>query len=406
MLDPLSRLEAIRERPTEAGSLDRVREIAAAHRRDPEVSRVACRAALAIADLRAFDEPRLDAQGPEHLVLELTEGATDVPSLRARANALGLLRRDDEAVATFERALVLAPDDAPTLFDLSLFAKRRARFRECLDATQRALACASSRALQFHLAIAATALGRGELALAAYRALGLPVRLTNGGMPMIEGLPPAFVRVAARGSGVGSDRDRAIPDRAIGFEVIEVAPISPCHGVIAGAAFRDGPVDHGDVVLWDAAPVEMLRSPTGEVSPLFPLLACLRAGTERRFRFAALEQRIGDAAALEAELPEGCRVFVQREHAEHVCPRCANGEVLQKHDHERDLVHVVYGKLIAAESVSLTELRDRIERFVRAHGRVSLSIPALYEALGDAKRAGAEHQAFLGVERAVLRGSR
>ena len=37
------------------------------------------------------------------------------------------------------------------------------------------------------------------------------------------------------------------------------------------------------------------------------------------------------------------------------------------------------------------------------NGRVVLAIPELYEALGDSKRAGQEHQAWRGIERNAMK---
>lgn len=321
-----------------------------------------------------------------------------------RANALRLAGHafDDEARASYEAALAVSPDRAAWWYDYGLLHKWRGRWEEALTASRRARELGGdNRPLLWNVAIAATALGRGEEAADAWRTLGIPARLNEAGMPVVDGLEPAQLRVPSRGT--GHDDGGALPDRGATFELVWVAPLSPVHGVVQTPTFRDAPVDWGDVVLWDGAPVDVAEI-DGRPVPRFPLLEILARGDERRLRFVGLQQAAGEVERLSGELPEGCLVFVQAERIEHVCVRCASGEVLTKHEHTAPAEHrIVYGKIIVPGAVELAQVRDVIATAMRSRGTFQLAIPQLHELLGDTKRAGQEHQAWRGIERVAIR---
>jgi tetratricopeptide (TPR) repeat protein len=306
--------------------------------------------------------------------------------------------RDDEASHRFDAAIAARPDDPDFRFDVGLFHKSRGRFAEAHDAFQRAFALGRRDApLFFNLAVSATALGRGDAAKKAWAHLGIDVQVNEAGMPVATNIPDVELRVPTRGSGHAATGP--IPDDAMTFEVVSVAALSPCHGVVQTPTLRDAPVDYGDVVLWDGVPVG--RRVVGDrVVPRFALLEILRPGNERRFRFIALEKAPEDTARLAERLPKGSSLFVLDAQVEAVCPRCAAGDALIKHAHLAPEEHrITRGKLIVDADTSLAAVRDALEAAVQKSGSVSLSVPALYDALGDAKRAGREHQAYRGIER-------
>ncbi|RLB54421.1 MAG: hypothetical protein DRJ42_09210 [Deltaproteobacteria bacterium] len=373
---------------------------------------------IATASGAPIDTPRL-ALGPATEALALAgellgrdDGDDPDEARRAylevqRANALRLVGRehDEEAQLLFEAVLARSTDDqqnAAALFDLGLFHKSRGRFAEAFDAFARARdAGFEGKNLFFNLAAAATALGRGEAARDAWAALGIDLEVNAAGMPYGAVPGPVEVRVPTRGSGHGVAP--VVPDEALSFEVVSVAPISPCHGVVQTPTLRDAPVDYGDVILWDGTPVAM-KEVDGRAVPRFPLLEILRRGDERRFRFVALEQVAGDLDGLGAALPDGAELFALEARVEVVCPRCAAGDAFVKHEHGTPEPHrIIYGKLIAAPDLGLPSLSDALTEAMRGAGRVSLAVPELYDALGDAKRAGQEHQAFRGIEQVALR---
>ncbi|MBC7174316.1 MAG: tetratricopeptide repeat protein, partial [Polyangiaceae bacterium] len=316
-----------------------------------------------------------------------------------QANALRLLGadRDTESREAFQNALALDPTNGNWWFDLGLLHKWRGRFADGLEANLRARArLGETRAVQWNIAICATAAGQGDLAAGVWKQLGLPASLSSGGMPLIEGLPPVQVRVISRGAGIGPRS--SFPDRAAGFEVVWVTPLSPCHGVVASPTFRDTPLDYGDLIVWDGAPVGVAESSDGTKVPRFPLLEILRRGDERKLRFVALTEEPDRIDLLERALPEGCMVFAQREKIESARPAVGTESFLVKPREASALDHhLFHGKIVAPSSVPVEQLVAAIESLRSAS--IAVSVPELYELLGDSKRAGQEHQAFRGIER-------
>jgi hypothetical protein len=227
--------------------------------------------------------------------------------------------------------------------------------------------------------------------------MGFQARVLDTGMPYVEGLPPAQVRIATRGSGHGYTGPEL--DQSVVFELVWVSPASPWHGVVQTPTFREGSVDYGDLVLWDGTPVGVTEH-EGKTVPRFPLLCKLRDGGERRFRFIALEQDEGDVAACAAGLPEPAQIFMQRANVEMLCPRCASGDHMHKHSHQPPEPHrIVYGKLIVPGELDLKQFRSAFDAYVRTHPKVQFVIPGLLEALGETKEAGKAHQLWRGLER-------
>ena len=389
-----------------------VSRVLAHHPERAEVVTRGCDALIRIAERLAPDEPRPQGD-PARLAadaatrcLAAAESDPEQAALAgylhmARANALRLLRDHDAALASYRAALALQPERGAWWFNLGLLHKAKGEWSEAFAVNQRARALlGDDRPVLWNLAISATALGRGTDAVEALRKLGHDARVAASGMPYVDGLPPVQVRVASVGSGFGARA--ALPDRAVGFEVLWVTPISPCHGVVSSASQRDTAADFGDVVLWDAVPVAVAEH-GGKPIPRFPLLALLRRGDERRFRFVALQQAERDVAAFAEGLPGGAQMFVHHERVELLCARCASGEHMRKHQHEPPEEHrLVYGKLIVAGSVDLPAFRRELDARVRARPQIQLVVPGLLEAVGDTAAAGKAHQMWRGLERAGL----
>lgn len=379
----------------------------------PVVSYHVVEALLRAAERHAPDEPPLDpesdaraAAGAAMRVLEALGERRDDPAIgpfvyAQLGNALRLAGpgEDARALEALTRATQLAPANGGFWFDLGVLHKWRGRFQPAYECFLRAQSrLGDTRAVLVNLAVSATAIGDGDVAGLCFKKLGFPVSLNpQSGAPVVEGLPALNVRVLSRGAGYGFEG--AVPDRAAAFELVQVLPISPCHGVVASATFRDAPIDFGDTVLFDAMPVA--RTSEG---PVFPLLEVLRRGDERRFRFVGLQHASGDVEALHAALPEGTVIVVHREQVEMICPHCASGDAWKKHEHAPAEEHrIVYGKLIIPATVALPLFRAALDKAIRERGKVSIAVPALYEALGDAKRAGQEHQAWRGIERNAIK---
>lgn len=314
------------------------------------------------------------------------------------ANAQRLAHHFPEAEEAYDRALALDTNNGDWWFNLGLLHKAQADFGRALFATQKAQAnLGDKRGVLWNIALCATALGQGQLAVDSMRKLGFKAELLETGMPHVDGLPPVQVRVATRGSGHGYSGPEL--DSSVLFELVWVSPASPVHGVVQTPTFREGSVDYGDLVLWDGTPVGVTEH-DGKPVPRFPLLSKLRDGGERRFRFIALEQDEGDVAACAAALPEPVHLFVLRAHVEMLCPRCASGDHMHKHTHQAPEPHrLAYGKLIVPADLDLKQFRVGFDAYVRKYPKVQFVIPGLHEALGETQAAGKAHQLWRGLER-------
>ncbi|MFK7990957.1 MAG: hypothetical protein AB8I08_33360 [Sandaracinaceae bacterium] len=384
---------------------------------EPAIVARVCAALIRAAERRPVDEPPL-ADGPASIAASALsrcmgklapDGRLD-PDVGGRlaaqrGTALGLLgpNRHAEAVGAIESALSLA-SRGDWWGDLAIVQKRGRDFSASLEAAKKARAAlGNQKPVLWNLAIAATATGDGELAAEAWAALGLPVERVGDGLPFVEGLEPAQVRLPTVGAGHGLAP--FVPDEAAGFELVWVQPLSPCHGVVRSPTFRDAMADFGDVVLWDGAPVGVSEI-DGKAVPRFPLLSPLHQGDERRFRFLTLEQEEGQTDALGAALEHGAILYRHGERVEHVCPRCAAGETLIKHEHLPAETHrIAFGKLVLAGDVDLETFARHLERTRRDHPGVRMAIPSLYEALGETKNAGTHHKRWGTIERTAMSGS-
>jgi tetratricopeptide (TPR) repeat protein len=400
-------LELLRVMPTRASLQDEVREALAAFGRDAEIVVCACDALQRAAERTPADEPQPEGS-PAFLAAEAAARCLEDPAARAGAlaaalhaahgNALRLLGRHDEALDALQRALALTPAAGGLLHDLTILHKARHAFRDGLEAASRARALlGDQKPILWNVALCATASGEGARAVEALRALGHDARLSASGMPCVDGLPPLQVRAATLSSGHGQS---IVPERAVSFELLWVTPISPCHGVVSSASFREASIDYGDVVLWDAVPVGIAEH-EGKRVPRLPLLAVLRRGDERRLRFVALQQRPGEIGELASDMPAGSHLFVHAERVEMLCARCASGEHMHKHDHAPAEAHrIAYGKVVVDGAVELAGFHAALDAAQQRHPGVRLVVPGLYEALGDTAAAGKAHQLWRGLERA------
>jgi len=333
--------------------------------------------------------------------------------------------RDADAQEAFTRAIELDPDRGEWWYDAGLLDKWRGRFDEGYAANELArMHLGDERPVLWNLAICATALGKAEEATDAWLEMGIEARVDRSrGMPYVAGLPPLLVRVLSRTP--ATDATTELPDKAVGFELVWVAPLSPCHGVVQSPTFRDAPIDYGDLVLWDGAPVAVHETTDHGTVPVFPILEVLRHGAERRWPFVALERESGALQDLESDLPEGARVFIQQERVHSQCEACEAGE---PHEHTEAVAGtaagsaaesgpasesasataagpataLVRGKVIVPPLQNLEQFRDSWEAAV-AKRAATVSLPSLYEQLRDSKRAGQEHQAWRGIEGKALR---
>ena len=417
-------LGLVREMGNRAVHRDVLRELAGAWTADWRLTLAAASLLIEQAGRRGMDEPTLIEDGPASWAAAALQRSLQALDDTDRSNAdvagnmhamLGnALRlcgpgRDAEAQEAFTRAIELDPERGEWWYDAGLLDKWRGRFDDGYAANEQArMRMGPQRPVLWNLAICATALGKAEEAIEAWEEIGVPARLDRSrDTPYVAGLPPMLLRVLSRTP--STDATSQLPDKTVGFELVWIAPLSPCHGVVQSPTFRDAPIDYGDLVLWDGAPVAAHKTSADDAVPVFPLLEILRPGNEWRWPFVALEREPGALEGLEKDLPEGTRVFVQHERVEHHCAACEAGE-----PHEEHAVAVpgsvsasasgalLRGKVVVQPTQDLGAFREVWE--AATGGRpVSISLPALYEQLGDSKRAGQEHQAWRGIEGKALR---
>jgi tetratricopeptide (TPR) repeat protein len=395
-------LDLLRAQPTRPSLASDAARIMVAFPHEPALVTRACDALIRRAELTPPDEPnperlelaRLAVSGAEHCLAHLD--AAEAPDelrgflLMSQGNALRLAGDYEQALAKMDAAIAQQPERGSWWFNLGLLHKARLAWGDALDANRRARTLlGDDKAVLWNLAICATALGDGHSAAEALRALGHAAEVAASGMPHVPNLPPLQVRAASLGTGLSAS---TLPDRSIGLELLWVTPLSPVHGVVSSPSYRNTSIDYGDLVLWDGVPVGV-STHEGRPVPRFPLLALLRKGDERRFRFIAMQQSREQVRALGADLPAGAQLFIHMERVEKLCARCASGEHLRKHVHEPPEDHrLVYGKLIVPAAVDLETFRGELQARLRRHSGVQLVVPELLEQVGDTAAAGNAHR--------------
>lgn len=384
--------------PSRPGALDDARAVLARRGDDAEIVRAALAVLLAIADRVPFDEPRPPGDSAQIAVDEARAALARHPDDAALHAALGnaLVRlgpsQDAAAIASLEEAIRREPR-GEWLSDLGVAHKRARRFLAAQIAFEKARAkLGDLRPILFHLALCGVANGEHDAARSALEKLGF--RVEGTGRPFVPDLPETAVRLTTREAG-----SKTAP---VELERAFVQLLSPVHGVLRTPMRGDSVADFGDVLLLDPAPVASTME-NGERRPVLGVLGVLAPGDERRIPFLALEQKAGEAAALGASLPEGCLWYVHGTRVESVCPRCAAGDAMQKHEHLPAEEHrAVYGKLVVPASIALGEVRSAIERARSAHPGVLLALPRLHELLGDTPQAGKAHKTWGVIERGML----
>lgn len=354
------------------------------HAEDPGAVLAIATALVAEAERIPPDAP-VDPEGAAALAASMVQPVLDRTDLEPETRAflalnLGhALRRlgpeaDADAQRAYAEALVLQPERGWWHHALAALHKWRGRWAECLAAEQEARArLEGERVPVLGVALAATALGEGEVAAEAYETLGLPrPEVAAGGMPRVDGLGRRRIRTPARPTGRGVQE---LPDPC--FELVWVELLSPCHGVVASPTFLDAPIDYGDVILFDPARVATTES--GEA--VHPVLERLRPAEEVSLPFVAVLKDDGEGGAL-ADRIEGAQVFLS--------------PIVPSEPPATDK-RLVYGKLVLPAAAPLHEARKAVEAHVKAGAR--MAIPALYERLELTEWAGKQHRAWRSVER-------
>jgi hypothetical protein len=347
------------------------------------------------------DEPR--GRDPRYLAAARTlraalEGLSEQqhkdPELGGRLwNALGnTLARQwpewaEEALRAHENAVAAAPENPSYWYDLGLCHKYAGRFSEGVEANRYSLRLrGGDEGALWNLGICAAGAGDQDAAMEAWKALHIGVENIDGEV-RYPGRGSVQVRVTERGPIVSPGNGD--PDTC---EYLWIERIGPAHGRILSPTVGNFFVDVGDVVLHDGAPVGYRDDGERRV-PRFPVIALLRRGTQRSFRFAAAQPGRGEIAALEKHLGDGS-VYVHTEQVNWLCRECARGgKVPHQHERLKPDVRIVYGKLVVEEG-QIGAFRAALDAVLGTRNDLALYSPDLHRALGDEIRAAADEKAW------------
>src|SRR5262249_40245091 len=142
-----------------------------------------------------------------------------------------------EAIELYQRAVRTAPAWPAPLYNLGLLFKNERQWQESLDYNRRATTIDPKyQAAWWNLGIAATALGRWDMARRAWRGFGIEVPSGDGPIELPCGYGP--IRLNPKGDA----------------EVVWAYRIDPARAVLASIPFPESKHGWRDVVLNDGAP--------------------------------------------------------------------------------------------------------------------------------------------------------
>lgn len=387
-------LESDQERISDA------RGIAAAFRDVPQLIWSAANVLVGIAEERPLDLPAA-GEGTEleaaELIRETLRSGVEIDdqtrsqlyvTLGAALRMIGY-DRDVETEDAFRRAIEINDHDSWAWFNAGIFYKWRGRWAEGLAANRRTLESnPRHEGALWNLAVCATACGDTFTASEAYLQLGLESRPGTDGLPSMTNIGPIKLRVSLHGAGI--DANAHDPAREAEFEHIWVAARSACHGEVISASLHELPVDYGDIVLWDPAPVAYQKAGDLEI-PMFPLLARLKEGEFHRLWFVAEQSRGGLLREIGADLPNETALYVLDEQIQWLCATCSSGEADDEHVHEIPERRHVTGKLLIPKTTSVDAVISDLTSRLDAAG-VRLACPDLFLLANDEEKAASNDQ--------------
>lgn len=382
-------------------------EIIARHPGERQLLARAASVLVLVAERRPFDEEPL-ADGPARIAADTLSTiieslsphecedptvARDLYSELAMALRLTGSQDDEAALEAMKHALRLDPENGLSWFRLGLIYKWRGRWRDGIEANERALELGESEGVLWNLAICAMGAGEHELANSVMKELGMNGEVGQDGI-FTGTFPGAQVRVSTLGEGV--DPAAHVAGSAPDFENLWIERLSYVHGKIISASMYDLPVDDGDIVLFDGAPVGWRDDGTTR-TPRFPLLQKIRAGAFRRYRFVARQPRGGFLIDLNESLPEEAFFYVHDEQVNMLCHDCArSGKVV--HDHSASESFLVSGKFVVPEQHLDSTLAETLDDLIGDSALVA--IPQLFRDLGKPALAARDEERWRVVDEA------
>ena len=379
--------------------LDLLEAVFAAHPDDPALVASIGRATEGARDidqlnLAAPDEPFFAEllETLERLASDADGSESEIDLLNGLAVAARMMARQRDAVAegAYRRLTALSPQQSATHYNFGLWLKTRGRFREGMEANQRAAALATEahEAYDWNLGICATGAGAGRVALAVWKRIGQKVEMGRFELPD-GGYPECKVRLAERPLA-----ERSADDDDPGLEeTIWIERLSPCHGIVRSVLYRDLGVDYGDAVLIDGAPIAYHKYGDSEV-PVFPHLATLRRGGYRFFDFAGTQETERQLEGASRDLPAGALLYSHTERFQTLCASCWRDPDVDHAEHDAEEHHVVTGRIAIAPELDLGEVLASIDTAVSSREPCRLFAPDLSRATGRQERARFEQRRF------------
>ena len=151
--------------------------------------------------------------------------------------------QSEEAIREYERACQLDPSWHSPAYNLGLLYKYAGDWQRSLECNARATELApDEEASWWNLGIAATALGRWDVARAAWRGAGIDIPDGTGPIDCSCGVAPIRLNPDATGEVVWADR------------------IDPARAVLRSIPLTESGFRYGDVVLNDGAPAYPVNS--------------------------------------------------------------------------------------------------------------------------------------------------
>jgi len=343
--------------------------------RDLDQLNLAAPAEPFFADLVRRIERLLDTVDEPKVEIQLLSGLATVARMTAR-------QQDDAAERAYSRLTELSPQRSSTHYNYGLYLKTRGRFREGMQANQRAAALAAEpvEAYDWNLGICATGAGEAQTALAVWKRLGQKIAMGRYGLPE-GGYPSCKVMLAERPL---AERSAENDDPGL-EETIWIERLSPCHGIVRSVLYQDLGVDYGDVVLMDGAPVTYHRYGDREV-PVFPHLTTLVRNHYHFFDFAGTQEEAGQIDGLDRQLDGDVAVYSHSENFVTLCSSCFRDPGVDHQQHGADRHHVVTGRIAMPPDIEAGQLLEGLDALLAELGTCRLYAPALAEAAGQTER--------------------